>query len=124
MRDSQHVVSRTQLALLQYRKIVQHEVCTLQVPVHVLKPLLRLTGRLGSRPLLDGHGTADGFDQLMLPMEEVRRVVRAEVMLHVGQKARLSGILRGVKLLDYQLLMSTDRRANILRSESSGAPDF
>jgi hypothetical protein len=36
----------------------------------------------------------------------------------------LSGILRGVKLLYYQLLMSTDRRANLLRSESSGAPDF
>jgi hypothetical protein len=37
---------------------------------------------------------------------------------------RLSGILRSVKLLYYQLLMSTDRRANLLRSESSGAPDF
>ena len=36
----------------------------------------------------------------------------------------LSGILRSVKLLYYQLLMSTDRRSNILRSESSGAPDF
>ena len=39
-------------------------------------------------------------------------------------KIWLSGILRVVKLLYYQLLMSTDRRANILRSESSGAPDF
>jgi hypothetical protein len=37
---------------------------------------------------------------------------------------RLSGILRGVKLLYYQLLMSTYRHSNILRSESSGAPDF
>ena len=37
---------------------------------------------------------------------------------------QLSGILRGVKLLYYQLLMSTDRCFNILRSESSGAPDF
>ena len=37
---------------------------------------------------------------------------------------RLSGILRGVKLLYYQLLMVTDRHANSLRSESSGAPDF
>jgi hypothetical protein len=37
---------------------------------------------------------------------------------------RLSGILRSVKLLYYQRLMSTDRRSNILRSESSGAPDF
>jgi hypothetical protein len=36
----------------------------------------------------------------------------------------LSGILRGEKLLYYQLLMSTDGRFNILRSESSGAPDF
>ena len=37
---------------------------------------------------------------------------------------RLSGILRGVKFLYYQLLMSTYRRSNILRSESSSAPDF
>jgi len=36
----------------------------------------------------------------------------------------LSGILRGVKFLYYQLLMSTYRRSNILRSESSSAPDF
>lgn len=40
------------------------------------------------------------------------------------EKSGLSGILRGVKLLYYQLLMSTDRCFNILRSESSGAPDF
>ena len=36
----------------------------------------------------------------------------------------LSGILRGVKLLYYQILISTYRHANILRSESSGAPDL
>src|SRR6266536_3930079 len=36
----------------------------------------------------------------------------------------LSGILRSVKLLYYQLLMSTYRCSNILRSESSGALDL
>jgi hypothetical protein len=39
-------------------------------------------------------------------------------------KIRLSGILRSVKLLYYQILISTYRRSNILRSESSGAPDL
>jgi len=41
-----------------------------------------------------------------------------------AQISWLSGILRGVKFLYYQLLMSTYRRSNILRSESSSAPDF
>jgi hypothetical protein len=41
-----------------------------------------------------------------------------------GEYFWLSGILRGVKLLYYQLLISPDRCSNILRSESSGAPDF
>src|SRR5712691_11892417 len=36
----------------------------------------------------------------------------------------LSGIFRGVKLLYYQLVMSTYQRAIIRRSESSGAPDL
>jgi hypothetical protein len=36
----------------------------------------------------------------------------------------LSGILRSEKLLYYQILISTYRRSNILRSESSGAPDL
>jgi hypothetical protein len=36
----------------------------------------------------------------------------------------LSGILRSAKLLYYQMLISTYRRSNILRSESSGAPDL
>ena len=40
------------------------------------------------------------------------------------KKFRLSGILRSAKLLYYQMLISTYRRSNILRSESSGAPDF
>jgi hypothetical protein len=41
----------------------------LKLPLHVRKPLLRLTGRLRRRPLLGGHGAADGFNQLMLHME-------------------------------------------------------
>jgi len=42
----------------------------------------------------------------------------------LGQNERLSGILRSAKLLYYQILISTYRHANILRSESSGAPDL
>jgi hypothetical protein len=50
----------------------QHGARALKVPLHVFKPLVRLAGRLGSRPLLGGHGAADGFHQLMLHMEYVR----------------------------------------------------
>jgi hypothetical protein len=54
-------------------------------------------------------------------LQRALRVQRDDTPL---EKLRLSGILRGGKLLYYQLLMSTDRRSNILRSETSGAPDF
>ncbi len=53
---------------------------TLQLPLALLKPLVRLGGRLARRPLLGGHGAADRFDPLRLHMEEVRRVVRAQGM--------------------------------------------
>ena len=67
---------------------MRHVSRLLQLPLPLHKSLVRLAGRLGRRPLLGGHGTADGFDQLMLHMEDVRRVMRTEVMLHVGQQAR------------------------------------
>jgi len=57
-------------------------------PWSLLKPLLRLGGRLGSRPLLGGHGAGDGFAQCMLHMEEVGRVVRPKVMSNIRQQAR------------------------------------
>ena len=60
----------------------------LRLPLSLLKPLLRLGGRLCSRLLLGGHGAGDRFDQLMLPMEDVRRVVRPKVMGNIRQKAR------------------------------------
>jgi len=60
----------------------------LPVPLSLLKPRWRLGGRLGSRPLLGGHGAGDGFDQFMLPMEEVWRVVRPKVMGNIRQPAR------------------------------------
>ena len=47
----------------------------LKLPLSLLKPLLRLGGRLCRRPLLGGHGAGDRFDQLMLHIEDVRRVV-------------------------------------------------
>jgi len=41
----------------------------LQVLLHVLNLLLRLAGRLRSRPLLGSHGARDGFHQFMRHME-------------------------------------------------------
>ena len=59
----------------------------LQLLLSLLKPLLRLGGRLRSRPLLGGHGAGDRFDQFMLHMEEVRRVMRAQVMCNIRQQS-------------------------------------
>ena len=42
----------------------------------------------------------------------------------VAKKGGMGLGTRGTKLLYYQLSMSTYRRSNILRSESSGAPDL
>ena len=61
---------------------------TLQLPLSLLKPLLRLGGRLCSRPLLGGHGAGDCFDPFMLHMEEVWRVVRPKVRGNIRQQAR------------------------------------
>ena len=81
----------------------------------------------------DEHGTRWNFE--MTPSRghaEPRPAVRAaqhhfyrdRLLPDMQALDRLSGILRSVKLLYYQLLMSTYRCSNILRSESSGAPDL
>src|SRR5215468_3436867 len=46
--------------------------CTLWAGVHVFKLLPGFGDGLVGRPLFCGHGTGDGFDQLVLHMEQVR----------------------------------------------------
>jgi len=65
--------------------------------------------------------TIRGGGELLLLTEKVEQAL---LKFTNTPEERLSGILRGVKSLYYQLLTSTDRRSHILRSESSGAPDF
>ncbi len=65
----------------------RHVACALTWPLHVRKPLGRLAGRLRRRPLLGGQGAADGLPQRRRHRAEVRRGVRAEVLLHVSQPA-------------------------------------
>src|SRR6266571_5456335 len=55
-----------------------------QVLVH---PLARFF-RLGGRSLFGGHGGCDGFAQLMLHMEEVRRVMCPEVVGNIREQPR------------------------------------
>src|SRR5262249_25954778 len=56
--------------------------------VHLLEHLFRLRHGLGGSPLFDGQGRCDRCAQLMLHMEEVRRVMRPEVLYHIRQQAR------------------------------------
>src|SRR4029453_1888229 len=53
--------------------------------VHPLERLFSLRHGLGRRPLFDGQRRCDRFAQLMLHMEEVRRVMRPEVLCHIRQ---------------------------------------
>jgi hypothetical protein len=53
--------------------------------VHPLERLFSLRHGLGRRPLFDGQRRCDRFAQLMLHMEEVRRVMRPEVLFHIRQ---------------------------------------
>ena len=56
--------------------------------MHPLERLFRLRQSLGGSPLFGGHGGRDGFAQFMLHMEEVRRVMRPEVVGHIREQAR------------------------------------
>src|SRR5262249_61878771 len=38
------------------------------------------------RPFFGGYGTGDGFDQLVLHMKQVRRVMRLQIMFHISQE--------------------------------------
>src|SRR5262249_29487699 len=55
--------------------------------VDPLEPLFSLRHGLGRRPLFDSQRRGDRFAQLMLPTEEVRRVMRSEGLFHLGQQA-------------------------------------
>jgi hypothetical protein len=55
--------------------------------VHPRARLFGLRHGLGRRPLFDGQRRCDRFAQVMLPMEEVRRVMRPEVLCHRRQQA-------------------------------------
>ncbi len=52
--------------------------------VHPLERLFSLRHGLGGSPLFDGQRRCDRVAQLMLHMEEVRRVMRPEVLFHIG----------------------------------------
>jgi len=56
-----------------------------EVLVHPLESLFSLRNGLGRSPLSDGQWCCNRFAQLMLYMEEVRRVVRPEVLFHIRQ---------------------------------------
>jgi hypothetical protein len=56
--------------------------------MHPLERLLSPRHGLGRSPLFDGQRRCDRFAQLMLHMEEVRRVMRSEVLFHIGQQPR------------------------------------
>src|SRR5262249_12162849 len=55
--------------------------------VHPLERLFSLRHGLGRSSLFDGQRRCDRFAQLMLHMEEVRRVMRPEVLFHIRQQA-------------------------------------
>jgi hypothetical protein len=63
-----------------------------------LKALPCLIGRFCCGSLLGRHGARDGFDQCMLHMEYVRRVMRAKVMLHRGKQTRCFLYFRQARL--------------------------
>src|SRR4029453_12474888 len=56
--------------------------------MHSLGRLFSLGDRLGGSALFDGQGGCNGLAQLMLDMEEVRRMMRPKVLFHIGEKAR------------------------------------
>ena len=56
--------------------------------LHPLERLFSLGGSLGGSALFAGHGGRDGFAQLMLHMEHVRRVMRSKVMFNIRQQSR------------------------------------
>jgi hypothetical protein len=59
-----------------------------EVRVHPVECLFCLRNWLAGSPLLSGHWGRDGLAQFILPMEDVRRVMRPKVMFPIGQQAR------------------------------------
>src|SRR6266571_3072303 len=61
--------------------------------VHPLEYLFSLYNGLFGGPLFGGHWSRNGLAQLMLHMEDVRRVMRPQVMLNIRQQSR--GLITG-----------------------------
>jgi hypothetical protein len=55
------------------------------IRVPLLERFFGLHNSLGSRTLFDSQWRCDRFTQFMLHMEEVRRVMRSEVLFHISQ---------------------------------------
>jgi hypothetical protein len=63
-------------------------VSPVEVLVHPRERLFRLGDSFVGSPLLHGHWSGDGLAQFMLHMEEIRRVMRPQVVFNIGEKAR------------------------------------
>src|SRR5262249_39629718 len=61
--------------------------------MHPLERLFRLRSSLGSSPLFGGQWSRDGLAQFVLHMEDIRRVMRPQVMFNVRQQSR--GLIAG-----------------------------
>ena len=59
-----------------------------KVLAHPVARLFHLRQSRCGSPLFGGHGSRDGLTQFMLHMEEVWRVMRPEVVGHIGEQAR------------------------------------
>ena len=53
-----------------------------------IESLLRLSDGLVGRSLLGGHGSTDGFAELMRYVEQVWRMMRPQVMFNISQQPR------------------------------------
>ena len=62
--------------------------CALLVSLHPFELFHGFSDGLVCSPLFRGHGSGDGFDQFVLYMEQVRCMVRFEIMCHIGQQPR------------------------------------
>ena len=57
-----------------------------RVTLQPFELLFGLGDGLVGRPFFGGHGTRNRFDQLVLHMEQVRRVMRLQIVFHIGQQ--------------------------------------
>src|SRR5215208_2413811 len=65
----------------------------LRVTLQPFELLFGLGDGLVGRPFFGGHGTRNRFDQLVLDMEQVRRVMRLQIVFHIGIRLRRDTLL-------------------------------